>query len=256
MGICWANSLKDCAGNVSGEHYASKCIFDVGKVVVQGFDWCKDDPKEIHINHLTANILCEKHNQELSPLDAEAGRVFANFQEAVRLFSVRSGLGAKRFWPNRPKFCVDGNLFERWLLKTLINFSVRGRNIIGLEENEPGKCPTTLAETAFGRRQFLGESGLYAAPELNAVVDPPLGKPFNLTTVLLGEKRLIGGMFSVSGIRLMIWLAQDRGPDSTLAGKEFDEWRRLAFTRRPTAFNFNLSPSSSSKSHSINFTWA
>jgi hypothetical protein len=82
-----------------------------------------------------------------------------------------------------------------------------------------------------------------------------LGKPFSLTTVLLGEKRLVGGMFSVSGIRLMIWLAQDRAPDSTLGAKEFDEWRNLAFTRRPTAFNFNLNPSSSFKSHSINFTW-
>jgi len=39
-------------------------------VSIRGFDWCKDKPKTIGINSLTANVLCRDHNSALSDLDA------------------------------------------------------------------------------------------------------------------------------------------------------------------------------------------
>jgi hypothetical protein len=59
---------------MSGEHLISKSQFgDSEKITVQGFPWCPT-PKEIPLLSAVANILCEAHNNALSPVDREAKR--------------------------------------------------------------------------------------------------------------------------------------------------------------------------------------
>ena len=45
-------------------------------VRVKGFPWLEGQEKEIGVGSLQSRRLCEHHNHELSPLDAEAQGVF------------------------------------------------------------------------------------------------------------------------------------------------------------------------------------
>jgi hypothetical protein len=239
---------------MSGEHLASRCIFDTKSVIVEGFSWCKEKPKEISVETLVANVLCRDHNAELSPADTAAGQTFTTFEEAVRLFGLRRSLAPSKLWATK-RFDVDGVLLERWMLKTFINFSFRGNNLIGLDATEPGKCPDELAQIAFGRQPFHGHSGLYVAVESSKVIEPPEGKVFSLATMLLGDRRLVAGLFKVSGISLMLWLPSDRSPAEISGSTRVPEWSQLTFVRHPAKFNFNLSERKASRSHTIYFAW-
>jgi hypothetical protein len=69
MEECWANCLRNCSNKITREHLVSQSLFVVNRVVVQGFPWCKDAPKEVSLASLTAKILCSKHNNDLSHID-------------------------------------------------------------------------------------------------------------------------------------------------------------------------------------------
>ena len=36
---CWANSLGDCGGSISREHYVSECVFPSQSIFVRGLDF-------------------------------------------------------------------------------------------------------------------------------------------------------------------------------------------------------------------------
>jgi ribosome biogenesis protein Tsr3 len=49
---------------------------------VSGLPWLKpDETKILPITQLAGNILCKRHNEALSPLDAMAGRFFTALKE-------------------------------------------------------------------------------------------------------------------------------------------------------------------------------
>jgi len=64
---CWAASLGDCDGVLSGEHIVSDGALQK-MISVQGFSWCKDLPRRIGAAKFTAKHLCERHNASLSRL--------------------------------------------------------------------------------------------------------------------------------------------------------------------------------------------
>jgi hypothetical protein len=74
---------------MSREHLVSQSIFPGGNIRVQGFPWCLGKVKEIAISGLTAKILCERHNNDLSPVDEAGVRAFSTFREMRRLVNVR-----------------------------------------------------------------------------------------------------------------------------------------------------------------------
>ncbi len=49
------------------------------------------------LSSLTTKMLCEKHNNDLSPLDSAASDAFTFFRELARLSKVRSGLKLRRW---------------------------------------------------------------------------------------------------------------------------------------------------------------
>jgi len=116
---CWAASLGDCKGKISREHLVSECLLPEGGIRVSGFPWCKDEPKFVGNAALVGNILCEKHNSELSELDSSAKRSFDILNESWRLYGIRSKIINRR-WPQKT-FIIDGVLLERWFVKTFIN---------------------------------------------------------------------------------------------------------------------------------------
>jgi len=111
---CFAQSLCNCAGDMSGEHYVSAAILravsQAEKAVrVSGLKCVPSgETRAIGIKNLVGKILCKHHNSELSPFDA-AGLAFFNGMERILV-------------PDTPiaPLQVSGDQLERWMLKTLI----------------------------------------------------------------------------------------------------------------------------------------
>jgi len=112
---CWASPLGDCGGGVSREHYISDGIFDGESITAFGLAWCKDEPVTIGLASATSKILCRKHNESLAVLDAEAARL----SRFVSLNIVEDPL-------SHAAITLNGQLIEKWALKTLFNLGYIG----------------------------------------------------------------------------------------------------------------------------------
>jgi hypothetical protein len=162
MGKCWAASLGDCSEKISGEHVISAGLFLSDKIFVQGFSWCRDAPKEIGSASFVKNILCRKHNSDLSPVDEAGIKAFRVFQECTRLQNVRQQMKPRHWKVSR--FRLNGLGLERWFLKTLINIAAQGDDAIG-PHSQPGEPSRDLVKIAFGLTKFESRCGLYSIGE-------------------------------------------------------------------------------------------
>jgi len=153
---CWAACLGGCSDKMSGEHLVSKSLFMDEKVMVQGFSWCPE-PKLIGIKSLTANILCTKHNSDLSHVDDGGAAAFDAFRQMMRISNIRKGMKGRI--TNVVRHECDGPLLERWLLKTLINISYDGEKPIG-EGASVGNPTDQLVRIAYGLEPFPLGAGL------------------------------------------------------------------------------------------------
>jgi hypothetical protein len=116
MNFCWAKSLGDCSDKVSREHTLTAALFDCQEeVFVQGFPWCKEQAKKVGIANITKKHLCTKHNNTLASTDQSAVSVLKAFKRIAE-----SGKDAIQLPTD---IGIDGQLFERWVLKTVINIA-------------------------------------------------------------------------------------------------------------------------------------
>ncbi|MEV8547281.1 SEC-C domain-containing protein [Streptomyces sp. NPDC051572] len=134
---CYAGSSHDCSDRLSAEHWLSADIYrqvadDQGLVTVVGMPWQKGTSSTLPPPKLASKVLCERHNNALSPLDKAVGRVFRilrHFQDDQRDDTD----------PHGHEFAiVAGADLERWLLKLLWGglaakaFSIDGKRPSGL----------------------------------------------------------------------------------------------------------------------------
>jgi hypothetical protein len=103
---CYARSLGDCSKTISKEHYISKGIlwlFKANTFHASGFPWLRESKNYVLTKDaLSANVLCQRHNEALSGLDDLATKFF------------RFVLGKeKEQWA----MIVPGYEIERWMLK-------------------------------------------------------------------------------------------------------------------------------------------
>lgn len=202
---CWADSIGSCSGGTSGEHIFSKGLFLGKTVTVKGLKWCKDEPMTVGINSITKNILCRNHNSELGTLDAEAIRAFRIFREKYSIPQKQHSL-LKTLQENPPT--INGPLFERWFLKTLINFAVNGPYLIGLDGTVPGIAPKTLVEIVFGKRPF--ESGAGIAALVSKGMTFNFGDRVGYCPLLEDGIRVVGGFFVFFGFYIYLSIDGDR----------------------------------------------
>ena len=120
---CYARALGGCCQQVDGEHYISKAILEhipdreipkSKSVLVQNLSFQKqpDSLQHIRVNSLTANILCKVHNNLLSKYDAEG----------LLMYKVMDAIDDETRTPIRKTsvHIVNGDLLERWMLKSFI----------------------------------------------------------------------------------------------------------------------------------------
>jgi hypothetical protein len=193
---CWAKYLGNCSRKYSKEHIVSKCFFkEQEKITVQGVDWTKEYTSVIPIKTASAYILCNKHNEELSCLDAGAGKIqrsFKGFYEASVAFFKGDEL-------REAKFHIDGKVFERWILKTLINHLIYSPIKYQNYYPEP-----YLVDLVFGSRSFEYKDG-WGVYIVNPALQGNLMRDIDSISVLplfldKGKARiLLGGLFEIFG---------------------------------------------------------
>lgn len=200
MEKCWANSLGDCGRGLTREHLVSRCVFPDRVLTVSGLDFCGTTSKQVHIDSLTAKILCGVHNNRLGEeIDPVGGELFA----ALRLFAQRQIDQAD--FPNlkwMPMIhLVNAPKLERWFLKTMLGMSFRQKIIIGPGKSDIGQIPADLVRIAFGLEKFTEGRGLYIA--FKGKESFTLEDRFHYTGKLVGENLLMG-YFSIHGLRFYL----------------------------------------------------
>lgn len=158
---CYASPLKDCAGDIEGEHYISAAVLrrlsgPAQFLHVAGYNpKTPTDTRRLHVNSLTANILCARHNRILSPIDSAA----------MRAFDTLATLG-DHFDRTAPQsetiVAVNGHDFERWLLKWFCGWLAAAKRPI----------PEPWIQILFGRGSFIEPRGLYVYASVGDLLGP------------------------------------------------------------------------------------
>lgn len=163
---CYAAALGKCGGKLSLEHYISKNILNqMGELKATGLPWMKDieSGTSVTAKHFAAKVLCQYHNNFLSPLDNHAGQAFTNFSQ-LNVDSV-------------PNIIVYGPSLERFMLKTLTGM------IAAKQEPRRTEVPEKWVRILFGFEDFANGQGLYMTPVVGQKMR--WGKTFGMTTLFL-----------------------------------------------------------------------
>jgi hypothetical protein len=227
MRKCWASILGNCSSKITREHIVSESLFATDVVTARGFSWCDGGEKTIGMSSLTAKILCERHNNELSPLDAAASQAFTTFRELARLYEVRLKMKARRWTVVHDR--IDGRLLERWFLKTLINMCIDSSERIGPQSVCAGVPDESLVKIAFGRDSFHGRAGLYGAGHAGQNIRCAEELHAN---VLVKNAQVIGGaLFQFRGFCFLLFLDEGGPPPELRRLKLGDiDWSKIDFS--------------------------
>lgn len=183
---CWARSLGGCDG-MSGEHVFSNAIFKAGctcPVIIEGVHRIREGAPTRGAEK--ANILCRHHNSLLSPLDETIGQI-ARFQAQANDKSFQGSV------------IIEGELLERWLLKTVINTAVAGWAAPVKWQPSP-----SIVRVIFGLEEAPNRVGLYSVDGIDPARHPSGGTSF--TPIFMGTpqgKILVGAYVSVHGMPLL-----------------------------------------------------
>jgi len=216
MATCWAQELGGCGGGFTQEHLVSQALRPGARLLVTGFSWCRDKPKEIPARSLTAHILCKSHNGALSPVDAVAGAAFRALRDALLLVAERRAL-RNRQWEHRVFAIPEADLLERWFLKTMLNFIVTKPGDLRWRstDHEAREIPVMLLRLAFGLEKFASPMGLYIGAAVNEQV--ALSESIIFSPLAYNGPNLVGGLFSFGGWRFILHLEPYPLPDDLLA---------------------------------------
>lgn len=151
---CYARVLSDCSSKLSTEHYVSKSILELlGDVhVISNASWLPPgaQSKPLRSKALGSRILCERHNEMLSDIDAKAK---AFWEHVIWAFSEGSvGL------PDR-RVAVDGDALELWALKACCGFFASGELLLHGRQTKYD-VPVEWLRILFQAAQWAPNTGL------------------------------------------------------------------------------------------------
>lgn len=218
---CYANSDNDCSSKISKEHFISaslqRQIALNNTVKIAGLRWQKKEKFDVlPITGLASNILCEKHNHSLSPLDSEMDR----FTQTIRDFDLSTHPSSTKLASEKREF--SGNAIERWMIKCLVGASTSG-NL-----NHSSFKPECL-DLLFNRIEFPQGWGLY----FTGITGKPIyhsGSFLIETQVNPESKQVLVVNFVLRGIPLALAMGRPDNPSL------FGIWRpnRLIFNTKKT----------------------
>lgn len=212
MESCWASPIGGCSDKRSREHYISASLWSGNEIEVIGLPWCRHETKKVGLGSLTAHILCEAHNNALSPLDQAAGHAFGALRRASALANTRGQKPEKRF--NRVRFEADGSLLERWFLKTVLNLAALrpSGDRWYLDQQPLDKPGVPLVGAAFGRAAIASPIGLYTAASVGDSL--AMSDRFEAAPVSFVDQGVVAFACTFRGIDFLLWLAPDPPPET------------------------------------------
>ena len=206
---CYAAPLADCNSTLSREHFVSRSLLDRinrdDPLRVSGFPWqqSQGQEKELPPVALASRILCVRHNNILSPLDAFA----APFLDAL---NEQGAAGSGR----RELRIFSGHDLERWLLKILCG-AIHSRNL-QIADSSTVPIPEAWLRILFGYEEFSNDRGLYVCRDLNHRFEGPFG----LKLQAISNSRGVSGLGAwVCGYEFIMSLSGF--PNRTFDGRTF-----------------------------------
>lgn len=150
---CYVAFTNDCSPKLSSEHWLSKRIilelFPKGKVPIYGLRG--PGQSIVQTGDFAAHILCERHNNALSKLDATAVEVFKTLRHYQKDQQTQPD-------PHGSEFDLfSGECLERWMLKLLWGGVAAGVFTPGLYTKAD---PKILADYLFRDRKLPADWGL------------------------------------------------------------------------------------------------
>ena len=164
---CYLRETHDCSEQISREDYISRSVLEqLGSVLrVSGMPWLPSGQTlDTTVGSLTAKILCKRHNEALSPLDAEAADFFRILRESL-IDLDRKTLSRKPIL-----HLVGGEALELWMLKVAcgLYFAIGANNgvkLVGTHTINLGKV-----QRAFFDRAWDTQAGLYFRGSTGTVI--------------------------------------------------------------------------------------
>lgn len=172
---------------MSGEHIFSNAIFKAGcscPIVIEGVRRVRGG--EPTHGAEKSNILCRHHNSLLSPLDATAGQI-AKFQAAANDESFNGSIN------------IEGELFERWLLKTVTNVAAAGWT--GPKKWRPS---AEIVQAIYGYTKVPERLGLYSVDGVDPNHRPSGGTTFTPLHMSTPQGMMLAGAYvTIHGMPLL-----------------------------------------------------
>jgi hypothetical protein len=234
---CYLRDTQNCSEQASGEHVVSATILrQLGdSILVSGMPWlAPGQTMSLTVNNLTANILCKRHNETLSPLDTEAGRFFSTLETALIDFRAKK-ISRRPFYD-----LFSGSTLELWMLKVATGAffalgSDKGRKLSDTHTIDLAKVRKAFFESTWDDR-----GGLYFAGDTGSITTIGAGVSVSLFTAEQSK--------TFAGIRIyLLGFEFDLYLDTT--GANPAPWTGL--THRPYEIFFH----EKDRKHSIFLSW-
>jgi hypothetical protein len=214
---CWAEETGSCSNVQSREHLVSSCYFENKRVIAHNLPWTLNEGTTVGKKKLTSKILCTYHNSALSLLDQEVEKISSFFRESHRKgFNIVKEINngnisekeAKKIIPHMR--LLDGHIFEKWLLKTGINYAHIYRPDYYIGDSITAGLPSIkLLNIIFNNKKFANKSGLYFVNNTGA----NLAKVETIGFTEIKDetaKRIIGFEFYIWGWRFFLSLVPEK----------------------------------------------
>lgn len=119
---CYARADRNCSTKISKEHFISETLLRQihlnNTAKIAGLKWqLKETFNVIPLSRLASSILCERHNNALSPLDACMG----SFAQAIGDYDAALMSNNTVDASEQRTFCGDD--IERWMVKCLLGLT-------------------------------------------------------------------------------------------------------------------------------------
>ena len=192
---CYAAPLNDCSKKITGEHTLSHSVLrelsPTGIIEVNGL------PRKPHeefisvpISGFTCNVLCDRHNAALSPLDSVGHRFFKSLR------TINAELRDKTKKPKSRPYLFNGHDIERYILKILCGDGFANKMNSAHGPIRGWHPSTQWVRILYGLEPFSTGWGLYLSADM--------GEPFNLDENVLGICPVTNEQGEVCGARFKI----------------------------------------------------
>jgi hypothetical protein len=173
-----------------------KELSPTGIIEVSGLgDKAPDEYTSVRASEFVSNVLCERHNNALSPLDVIGHRFFKSFK------NINADLLNKTGVPQNCSYLFNGHDIERYILKALCGDGFANK-MRGEQERIKGWSPSVKwLRILYGLDEFPVGWGLYlsSTPEETIHLDE---HTLGLMPVMKNGEELCGAKFKILGVEL------------------------------------------------------